>query len=277
MKDKDDKLTKLFNEDSLNNIVIHQSEQENLDRVFDILTTLEEELSSDEEQISKKYLKVIKANADKKRAIHVTNSNKDKEKIPSETKTDDDEKWKNKKFSSKALRKILRKYLPKGSMIPKEEIRLMIWENDENLDSYLDKHEFDKMYKKCIIDIKEQEPKRLYYLILFLMFDKDEKRFINEEDTLEILYIRYKDKFEDILRSIFGEPIKERNPNTNQIIEKSNSLNYNQFTERMNSLSLIKRKEITKHKKDYCSFIHEILKDKGLPIIYMPKKINKGK
>lgn len=64
--------------------------------------------------------------------------------------------------------------------------------------------EFDKMYKKCIIDNNEKEPKRLFYLVLFLMFDKEEKFFIIEEDTLEILYIRYKQLFEEVLIDIFG-------------------------------------------------------------------------
>ncbi len=60
------------------------------------------------------------------------------------------------------------------------------------------------MYKKCITDNKEKEPKRLFYLVLYLMFDKEEKRQIIEEDTLEILYIRYKQKFEEVLIDIFG-------------------------------------------------------------------------
>ena len=65
MKDiKDDKLYNIFLEDSLANIKIHQSEQENLDRVFDLLILYENEPSSDEDQISKKYLKEIKEKAD---------------------------------------------------------------------------------------------------------------------------------------------------------------------------------------------------------------------
>ena len=33
------------------------------------------------------------------------------------------------------------------------------------------------MYKNCIIDKKEREPKRLYTLVQFLMFDKDHKGY----------------------------------------------------------------------------------------------------
>lgn len=49
-------------------------------------------------------------------------------------------------------------------------------------------------------------------------------------------------------------------------------ISYSEFVERMNALSLRKRKSLTHMKKDYCDYIHEILKDKGLPIIHVPKK-----
>ena len=86
----------------------------------------------------------------------------------------------------------------------KEEIKLMIWENDENLDGFIDYSEYEKLYKRCIIDEKEEEPKKLYYLIQFLMYDKEKKGYIIEEDTLEILYIRWKQKFEYSIVDIFA-------------------------------------------------------------------------
>lgn len=60
------------------------------------------------------------------------------------------------------------------------------------------------MYKRCIIDTKEKEPKRLFYLVQFLIYDKENKGFITEEDTLEILYIRYEDKFTAAIEDIFN-------------------------------------------------------------------------
>ncbi len=59
------------------------------------------------------------------------------------------------------------------------------------------------MYKRCIIDTKEQEPKRMFYLVQFLMYDKENKGFITEEDTLEILYIRHEDRFTAAIEDIF--------------------------------------------------------------------------
>lgn len=86
----------------------------------------------------------------------------------------------------------------------KDELNLMIWENDENLDNYVDYSEFEKMYKRCIIDEREEEPKKLYYLVQFLMYDKEKKGVIIEEDTLEMLYIRHGQKFEDAIVDIFS-------------------------------------------------------------------------
>jgi hypothetical protein len=50
---------------------------------------------------------------------------------------------------------------------------------------------------------KEQEPKKMFYLVQFLMYDKERKSYITEEDTLEILYIRHGDKFTDAIDAIF--------------------------------------------------------------------------
>ena len=71
------------------------------------------------------------------------------------------------------------------------------------MDGYITENEFEKMYKRCIIDVKEQEAKRLFYLVQFLMYDKENKGFIQEEDTLEILYIRHENRFNEALDDIF--------------------------------------------------------------------------
>ncbi len=66
------------------------------------------------------------------------------------------------------------------------------------MDGYGTEHEFEKMYKR------EQEPKRLFYLVQFLMYDKENKGYITEEDTLEILYIRHEDRFTAAIEDIFS-------------------------------------------------------------------------
>mgnify|MGYP003909826921 FL=1 len=71
------------------------------------------------------------------------------------------------------------------------------------MDDYVCENEFDKMYKKCVLDEREHEPKRLFYLVQFLMYDKERKGYITEEDTLEILYIRHEDRFTAAIEDIF--------------------------------------------------------------------------
>ncbi len=74
---------------------------------------------------------------------------------------------------------------------------------DEDLDGLVSEKEFQKMYKRCILDEREQQPKRLFYLVQFLMYDKERKGYITEEDTLEILYIRHEDRFTAAIEDIF--------------------------------------------------------------------------
>ncbi len=55
----------------------------------------------------------------------------------------------------------------------------------------MSKDEFEKMYKRCIDDESGLEPRKLYNLVVFLMYDKKFKGKITVEDTLQILYVRY--------------------------------------------------------------------------------------
>lgn len=50
------------------------------------------------------------------------------------------------------------------------------------------------MYKRCISDQSGLEPRKLYNLVVFLMYDKDDKNYtgkITVEDTLQLLYVRH--------------------------------------------------------------------------------------
>ena len=60
------------------------------------------------------------------------------------------------------------------------------------------------MYKRCSFDKTGLEPKSLFNLIEFLMFDKNERGRITEEDTLELLYVKYRDKTNAEIEAIFG-------------------------------------------------------------------------
>ena len=66
----------------------------------------------------------------------------------------------------------------------------MIWEVDDDIDGFVSEEEFFKMYKRCKADKANLEPRKLYNLVLFLMFDSPGfKGKIIEEDTLQLLLV----------------------------------------------------------------------------------------
>ena len=78
---------------------------------------------------------------------------------------------------------------------------MCVQEVDDDLDKHISKDEFEKMYKRCISDDSGLEPRKLYNLVLFLMYDKDDQKFNTEitvEDTLQLLYVRHgRDQLDD--------------------------------------------------------------------------------
>ena len=196
-------------EENLQIVQLQQSEKIRLNYVFNQLCELEQEKSSDDDSKSKKYLREINEKAKKKQMKFEKSKFRGKleakNKKNYKMKDDEDmeekkEKKSNKRFSRKALRKIIRKLC---NEFAKDELDYMIWEADENLDGYVSEDEFENMYKKCISDENEEEGKKLFYLIQFLMYDKDEKHEITVEDTLEILCARHQNNVDQVLDSIF--------------------------------------------------------------------------
>ena len=100
------------------------------------------------------------------------------------------------------LQKVLEKL---GLSSKKAEIKEMIWEVDDDMDGCISKAEFIKTYKRCVNDKEFMEPRQLYNLIQFLMFDSNFKGTISEEETLQLLYIRHgRDPLDNCIREIFG-------------------------------------------------------------------------
>ena len=66
----------------------------------------------------------------------------------------------------------------------KNEVRLIIWEVDDDLDGYVSHEEFFTMYKRCITDKVGLEPRKLFNLTQFLMYDKTFKGSVTVEETL---------------------------------------------------------------------------------------------
>ena len=66
----------------------------------------------------------------------------------------------------------------------KAEVALIIWEVDDDLDGFVSKEEFQTMYKRCITDETGLEPRKLFNLVQFLMYDKTFKGRVTIEETL---------------------------------------------------------------------------------------------
>ena len=75
----------------------------------------------------------------------------------------------------------------------KSQVNLIIWEVDDDLDGYVSKEEFLTMYKRCIVSdalAKKSgleprlEPRKLFNLVQFLMYDKTFKGRVTVEETL---------------------------------------------------------------------------------------------
>ncbi len=61
------------------------------------------------------------------------------------------------------------------------------------------------MYKRCISDETGLEPRKLFNLVQFLMYDKTFKGRVTIEETLQILYVRYgRERLDEEIKAIFG-------------------------------------------------------------------------
>ena len=263
--DKNDKKSrqKETEEEKLKKIELQQSEKIRLAYVFDKLYKYEGEPSSDDESTEKKYKKKIEQKAKEKMSIekqnktNTTKINKTKKKKYKNEDDDEDEEPKEKKpprkkFSKKALRKVIRTLCHEFA---KDELDNMIWEMDENLDGYISEKEFENMYKKCISDEKEEEGKKLFYLVQFLMYDKDEKHEITVEDTLEILCARNPNNVDACLDSIFDIEQKDEKGKVRKV--KRETISFLEYAQRMHELSMKKRSEISNKKKIFCDRIQQ--------------------
>jgi Ca2+-binding EF-hand superfamily protein len=265
----------------IKSIELKSVEKTCLKRVYQNLIKLEQEMSSDEESMKKKYLKHIEIKANQKKMsvdvyknrnssiLHTKNRKNTKDTLSSNShshslNTREDSSNMNDmlnnqnelKISQKSLRKILRKLIS-PEKFPKEEIELMVWEVDDDMDGKITKYEFQKMFKRCINDTSELEPKRLFYLVLFLMYDKENKTFITEEDTLELLCSRYGQKNSDkVIEDMFMITVTDPDSNVTRKVIKDR-IDFEEFLYRMKNLALKKRAYIKERVLNYCEYINE--------------------
>ena len=227
-------------EENLKKINLQQSEKIRLNYVFNQLCELENEKSSDDDSKSKKYLRDINEKAKKKQMKIPKTKYKSKLEMTNKKNYKHKDEEDKKKFSQKALRKVIRKLC---NEFAKDELDSMIWEVDENLDGYVSEEEFENMYKKCITDENEEEGKKLFYLTQFLMYDC-------VEDTLEILCARHQNNVDQALDAIFD--IEKIDENGKKKKVKRETISFLEYSKRMHELSMKKRNEISNLKKTFC-------------------------
>ena len=109
---------------------------------------------------------------------------------------------------------------------------MIIWEVDDDLDGYVSKDEFQTMYKRCISDETGLEPRKLFNLVQFLMYDKQFHGKVTIEETLQILYVRYgRDRLDDEIKAIFGEDEKNDDGSEKEIT-------FGEYVEKINKRAL---------------------------------------
>ena len=206
------------------------------------------------------FVSKMEKNKMKKRNKDEDEKNKEDEEVKHKKKN-------RKRFSKKALRKVIRTLCEEFA---KDELEGMIWEADDNLDGYVSEKEFINMYKKCISDDKEEEGKKLFYLIQFLMYDKDEKHKITVEDTLEILCARYPNNVDQVIDSIFDIETGEKDGKGKPKKKKRENITFLEYAQRMHDIALDKRDEISNAKKIFC----DKLKDEAIQNARNKKNFN---
>ena len=288
-KNNNSQIKKLSFEEEVSKVEIKNREKFYFENVFKDLCALEKEPSSDENSKEKRYLREIeekvklkqmkiqygninskvKKGGKKKKHKNSENDSKlsqaEKKEYEEDTKNNnqidlykdpekEEEKLRHDRFGKKALRKIFKKLT---GTFNKKDIELMIWEVDTNLNGYISYDEYERMYKRCVVDKKELEPKKLYTLVQFLMFDKEHKGYITEEDTLEVLCVRNNNGLDNAINDIFMEEIKDEKGRIIRTKNKRETINYEEFSERMHSLSLRQRTLFMNKKKSFCEKIKE--------------------
>ena len=126
----------------------------------------------------------------------------------------------------------------------KSDVEFIIWEVDDDLDGYVSKDEYLTMYKRVITDEVGLEPRQLYNLVQFLMYDKDFEGTVTVEETLQLLYVRHgREKMEDEITNLFGESKQIEN-------DTEKHITYKEFMEKIQKRALLQHKERMRVLKD---------------------------
>ena len=123
----------------------------------------------------------------------------------------------------------------------------MVWEVDDDADGLVSEEEFVKMYKRCKSDENGLEPRKLFNLVYFLMFKPKYTGYVTEEDTLQLLFVRYKrDHLDDEIDAIFGTEVKFPGSSDN-FVERE--ISYPEYIKKVNERAMNERRRRKEEKK----------------------------
>ena len=131
----------------------------------------------------------------------------------------------------------------------KQDVKFIIWEVDDDLDGYISKDEYISMYKRVISDKDGLEPRQLYNLVTFLMFDKDFQGTVTEEETLQLLFVRHgQDRLNAEIEKLFGKSVKldhdtEKHITYKEYMDKINKRQLKEHQDYMDALKGVRKKK----------------------------------
>ena len=105
------------------------------------------------------------------------------------------------------------------------------------------------MYKRCINDDQGLEPRKLFNLVYFLMFKPMFTGTVTEEDTLELLFVRYgREKLDDEIDAIFGTNERIHWYDDRQNFSER-EITYPEYIKKVNQRAMEERKRKKEEKK----------------------------
>ena len=131
-----------------------------------------------------------------------------------------------------------------GLKLLKADVALYIWEVDDDLDGYVSRDEFQIMYKRCVSDKTGLEPRKLFNLVQYLMYDRNFKGTVTVEETLQILFVRHgRDKLDYEIEAIFGADEKNSDGSEKKIT-------FGEYLKKINDRALIEYIAEVKSKRE---------------------------
>ena len=89
------------------------------------------------------------------------------------------------------------------------------------------------MYKRCISDKTGLEPRKLFNLVQFLMYDKRFLGKVSVEDTLQLLFVRYgRQELNSEITAIFGD--EEKLPDGSE-----KYISFGEYVDKINKRALV--------------------------------------